>query len=183
MTWLQKIAVLSPDWWRHAGEHLKNVLNFELGSGGPMQLLSFGPSSDKIGQSPIRTGFGQDALFYEFRLAFNDHIYSVSVALVFDGFISNQIRHNKDRSINTDNITLPLFGTDLRIMRDLGSGEAKNVGEVDLSLKETTPYNIVKKIREMIESDRDDDPEEPEDIFDLDPNPGVGAPEPSLVLN
>lgn len=185
MNWLIKLNSLPSDWWKNPFYHLSNVAKNEFqrypipfiysnsvnNSDSEPQLI-YGDSRN----STFKSTFGQYDYFFSFILTAKNHKYWCSCCLQFDRYIADKLDYLKHDVIGMDKIDAKLVGSKCSIIRDAGSGQGRSIGPVELYPQETTPYEIMKTIRSMIDADNDDDGET--EYSEPDPYPEISSPAP-----
>jgi hypothetical protein len=171
MNWFKK-AKLEEEWWKKWTHHLPSIINLEF-----EKTNSCPQAGNNISICPggYKTSFGQYNINLDYKLTAKNHMYFTTVSLYFDRYIANLVSYTRHQVKGVENLEANLTGCKIYILRDAGSGIGRGIGPVEFAPQETTPYNIVKTIKEMIDADKDDDNEN-EPLLEPEPTPGIRTP-------
>lgn len=163
MNWfslLLKRSQLEKDWWRNALYHISNAMPHIFPSG----------EEPSIVDKKLFTSISENSVGVRFLLFANSNQYNCMVRFYFD------------RPVNQQSIeSIQMTGCDCFALRTSQDGTSRALSE-QLIPQESTPYNILMTIKELIVNDTDE--EDNDDSFDYteQPNipPGIGADSPII---
>lgn len=181
MSWQQKFAALETEWWRQYRHHLTNVIDHIFGERVYMQVVS-----------------GMQHIEVSFYIEYNEKTYRCYINLLFDRDISDQVNSYQTEpelanlGINNlvsgiDKMQANLVSSSISVFKYSEEQEHSVIkdtnwhylGESQLSLQESTPFEIIDTLKSIIDSDFDDG--EDDEIVEPEPSPEIYSPSPELV--
>lgn len=168
MNWFQymsKKAELEAEWWRNSLYHLSNGLLHLFPKDSEPRLIGMG----------LFTSFGHSSFRVRFDIENDSKVYSCAVQFDFDRPISPELSKQKAPH-SVANIEANLTGCECFVIRQTRNGIMGQVFSDSLIPQESTPYNILTTIKEIIINDNDDDDDDNDGGYDQHEEQPSGPP-------